>query len=269
MSINKLSYPQVLRLTLILLFGLFFNFSVSAQQEEVTVDTAIFEPEPEFVPDEPVEEGSEYFSPKSMESPAMTPIEWREIPDSVKNNLKQNEDFWYVSQRSKEARKESVQTTRSFSESKTFQTILWFIVILGFAAFIMMYLTNSNVRLFRRTNQRFNIDDEDVDTDDIFAINYNREIEKAAGAGNYRLAIRLMFLRLLKNLSEKNIIQYKHDRTNFDYLLQLVSTKYYNDFFRLTRNYEYSWYGQFPVSEEAYKVIKKEYERFDPGMNKI
>ena len=61
----------------------------------------------------------------------------------------------------------------------------------------------------------------------------------------------------------------QRDRTNFDYLLQLGSTKYYNDFFRLTRNYEYSWYGQFPVSEEAYKVIKKEYERFDPGMNKI
>jgi hypothetical protein len=73
-----------------------------------------------------------------------------------------------------------------------------------------------------------------------------------------------MFLQLLKNLSEKNIIQYKHDRTNFDYLSQLYATRYYEDFFRITRHYEYSWYGQFEVSPKTYQVIKKEFEDFKP-----
>jgi hypothetical protein len=64
-------------------------------------------------------------------------------------------------------------------------------------------------------------------------------------------------------MSEKNIIQYKQDKTNFDYLLQLHPTKHYNSFFRITRNYEYSWYGKFDVSEQAYRVISSEFDQFD------
>ena len=68
-------------------------------------------------------------------------------------------------------------------------------------------------------------------TEDIFAINYQKEIDKACSKGNYRLAIRLMFLRLLKDLSEKNIIQYTQDKTNFDYLIQLHPTRLLQRFF--------------------------------------
>jgi len=82
-------------------------------------------------------------------------------------------------------------------------------------------------------------------------------------AGDYRLAIRLMFLRLLKQLSQKKIIEYKQERTNFDYLSQLHATGFYNDFFRLTRNYEYTWYGKFEVSGETFGIIKSEFENFD------
>jgi hypothetical protein len=64
-------------------------------------------------------------------------------------------------------------------------------------------------------------------------------------------------------MSEKNIIQYKQDKTNFDYLLQLQPTNYYSSFFQLTRNYEYSWYGLFDISDEAYQLIKKDFEQFE------
>src|SRR5690606_4231613 len=96
--------------------------------------------------------------------------------------------------------------------------------------------------------------------EDIFAINYQREIDKATAQRNYRLAVRLMFLRLLKSMSERNIIRYQQDKTNLDYLMQLHNTTYYKDFFRITRNYEYSWYGKFDVSEEAYRLIRKDFD---------
>jgi hypothetical protein len=64
-------------------------------------------------------------------------------------------------------------------------------------------------------------------------------------------------------MAEKNIIQYKQDRTNLDYLLQLHPTVYYNNFFRITRNYEYSWYGKFEVREGAYKMIRSDFDQFD------
>ena len=99
-----------------------------------------------------------------------------------------------------------------------------------------------------------------------FEINYKERIDRAVNAGNFQLAVRLHFLQMLKILSGRNIIQYKHDRTNFDYLMQLRSTSHYNDFFRLTRNYEFAWFGNFAVNEEMYHVIKNDFEKFDSGL---
>ena len=50
------------------------------------------------------------------------------------------------------------------------------------------------------------------------------------------------------------------------YLMQLRSTSHYNDFFRITRNYEYAWYGNFPVDEEAWHIIKTDFEKFDTSL---
>jgi len=45
--------------------------------------------------------------------------------------------------------------------------------------------------------------------------------------------------------------------------MQLSNSNHYNDFFRITRNYEYSWYGQFEVREETYKVIRNDFDNLD------
>ena len=74
---------------------------------------------------------------------------------------------------------------------------------------------------FSERNQKAWHEGQTKETENIFEINFQQEIDKAVQAGNYRLAVRLLFLRLLKNLAEKNIIQYQQDRTNFDYLMQL------------------------------------------------
>jgi len=72
-----------------------------------------------------------------------------------------------------------------------------------------------------------------------------------------------MFLQMLKTMAGKKLIQYKQDHTNFDYLAQLRNTTHYNDFFRITRDYEYTWYGNFPVNEKEWNVIKTDFEKFD------
>ena len=190
----------------------------------------------------------------------------RHVPDSIVKKMQQDDDFWYANAEIKEEKKpEDKQSSYiPLGQRQWFQTLLWLIIIGGFAAAIMWYLAGSNVGLFRRKNKDLqHTGEEELETEDIFAINYQKEIDKAEANGNYRLAVRLMFLRLLKNMAEKNIIQYKQDRTNLDYLLQLHPTGYYNNFFRITRNYEYSWYGQFDVGEEAYRIIRNDFTQFD------
>ncbi len=191
-------------------------------------------------------------------------IQVRKVPDSLVRKMQDDDDFWYANTDIARKKKKPESASKPYipiGQQTWFKTLFWLIIIGVFAAAIMFYLADSNVGLFRKKKKAFAADVEEEEIpEDIFAINYQKEIDKATVQGNYRMAVRLMFLRLLKNMSEKNIIRYQHDKTNLDYLMQLYTTGYYKDFFRITRNYEYSWYGKFDVSQEAYQLIRNDFE---------
>jgi hypothetical protein len=210
------------------------------------------------------EEKTDYFLPVTASSWSGDSIVARKIPPERREAMQRDGAFWYANKSFR--KKERSKGGSSITEHPAFQFILWLIIIGCFAFGLILYLSNSNVSLFRKNR---NISDAEMEeeTDDIFGINYQKEIEKATKAGDYRLAIRLMFLRQLKKLSDRNIIQYTHDRTNFDYLLQMRSSNLYGDFFRLTRNYEYSWYGQFDIDAGKFSLISKEFDNFDRKMH--
>jgi hypothetical protein len=197
-------------------------------------------------------------------------IQIRRIPDTTLKRLQQRDEFWYVNYAfEKEQPQKKVEGSKPYSERPLFQLIMWALIIGGFLAFLILYLSNSNVGLFRRKDKSIeNANFDELQTENIFAIDYQKQIEKAVAGGNYRLAVRLLYLRLLKSLSDKKIIDYQPDKTNFDYLLQLHSTRHYADFFRLTRNYEYSWYGLFPIEPSNFEIIRKEFENFETHLHR-
>lgn len=251
--------------TSLFLFLLFASLNAKAQDDTLVYDSSVnIIKEAVKEVDPPDETANQYFLNKWQGGSDSFKVEQRHVPGRLVKEMQNDDDFWYANT---DIKKEKPELEKSnyvpLGRRSWFQTLLWLIIIGGFAAAIMWYLAGSNVGLFRKRSIENPVDLSDEIPEDIFAINYQKEIDKAAAQGNYRLAVRLMFLRLLKNLAEKNIIQYKQDRTNFDYLLQLQATAYYSHFFRITRNYEYSWYGHFDVSEEAYKIIQRDFDQFD------
>jgi hypothetical protein len=262
----------------------------SHAQNEVVVDSIEVPPPP----DEETGEGkntatNEYFYARWD----TLSVAQRNIPGKTVKELKEDEDFWYANaaiktkksgkavvhereqgkkgqKGQKEKNEPSIKeeqpstSTRSMPQRSWGQTLIWIVILAIFIGGLLMYLGGNNIGLFRKKNVLTGDGEKEEEiSEDIFAINYQKEIDKAAAQGNYRVAIRLMFLRALRNLSEKNIIRYKQDKTNLDYLMELHPTAYYNGFFRCTRNFEYSWYGQFNVSEEGYKVIRSDFDQFD------
>ena len=71
-----------------------------------------------------------------------------------------------------------------------------------------------------------------------------------------------MYLRTLKELSEGGIIQYSQEKTDHEYVMQLFGTEYYKDFFRITRDFEYAWYGQFPISAQSFQIVQSHFSKF-------
>ena len=274
-----LKYPQYTKrikvCLLLLLLGAIVIPSYAQSQDDTTVTkTEVIIEDPnqdsaenlldEYAPDEESQEDKQQFEKKSAFDFLTDSLIKRNIPADEIKKIQQDEDFWYANQIfKKEKNNEEEDAEVSWLQAGWVKTLLWLVIIGGFAFAIIMFLSDSNIRLFRKKINVFADKKQDEETEDIFEINYRDRIDKAVREGNYRLAVRLMFLQMLKTMSGRNIIQYKQDRTNFDYLLQLRDKKHYHDFFRLTRNYEYTWYGNFPVNDEAWQLIKNDFEKFN------
>ena len=204
-------------------------------------------------------EHQNYFDRKAANADT---IELRQVPGSIIDSLKKDDAFWYADHvfAKKKAKEKNISADKPPLQWMNMTTLL--VIVVLFLAVLAWYLFQNNIvgKSESIITEKLN---EDLSSENIFEINYQKEIEKAVNAGDYRLAVRLMFLRLLKQLSQKKVIEYKQERTNFDYLSQLHATRYYNDFFRLTRNYEYTWYGKFDVNRETFGIIKTEFENFD------
>lgn len=241
------------------------------QEEEVKEVT--IEPLPEYDDNEYEEEDEETadtesnntFIPLWMSSGWKDSVKKKTIAAAYRKKLRDDPDNWYANHNF--AREEKARQGHQYKEPLTahpvFQTLLWVIIIGGFAAFVIMYLYENNIGVFRRNKTIREAEGTADETEkDIFSIAYQREIDKAVQAGNYRLAIRLHFLSALRMLADRQLIRYRTDSTNFDYLLQLNGSPYYKEFFALVRHYEYSWYGMFEVSSEQYAIVSHQFSQF-------
>jgi hypothetical protein len=264
-------YKLFLLTNILLFFILAANNSFAQSDDTATSEVIIGDPNQDST-ENLLEEYNQYESTDSKkteferkENFINDSVEKRMIPPGDVQTMKADEDFWYADyQFEKEKEKErELRERKSIFEYGWVRTLLWIIIIGGFAVAIMLFLHDSNVRLFRKKVSVFGDDQLARESDNIFEINYRERIDKAVKEGNYRLAVRLMFLQMLKTMASRNIIQYKQERTNFDYLMQLNRSPHYENFFRLTRNYEYTWYGNFPVNDEAWQKIKNDFEKFN------
>lgn len=96
-----------------------------------------------------------------------------------------------------------------------------------------------------------------------------RLIEKAESSSEYRLAIRLHYLKSLKLLDTATIITWRSGKTNHDYLLEIQDSQLKEEFDDLNYIYEYSWYGQFAIDDEAqYSQLSETYLTFYENISK-
>ena len=188
----------------------------------------------------------------------------RNVDQAQVEKLRKDDAFWYVNKSPirEEVRLPSESYQNKLGRQQWFRNLMWFLMVGGFIAVLIWFLMSSNVKLFRKKSTLISKSENNIVTENIFDINYNEEIHKAIKTENYRLAVRLMYLQLLKDLSQRGIIKYKQERTNNDYVMQLYNTPFYKPFFQLTRNFEYAWYGQFEIKREAFKTIQSDFDSF-------
>lgn len=134
-------------------------------------------------------------------------------------------------------------------------------LVLGFVLYLIIsYLVSKDGNfLFRKKSKTITIEEEEI-IENIHEINFVEKIAIAEKQKDFRSAIRYQFLNVLKNLSDKKLIDWNVEKTNHDYLKALKTEQSKTVFAELLYIFEYVWYGEFEVNEETYHQLKKKFE---------
>ncbi len=156
------------------------------------------------------------------------------------------------------------------SKTATVWGIFWqiieiIILLLGAAALVFFIFKSQGINiinLFRRKLAAGPIPYSEF-FEDINQINFDQEIENAITKHNYRFAVRLLYLKCLKQLSDAGLIKWQIDKTNSTYIDELVNKEQRAAFSMLTRQFEYIWYGEFLIDGQVYKNINSSFQDFN------
>jgi hypothetical protein len=95
----------------------------------------------------------------------------------------------------------------------------------------------------------------------IHLVDFEKLIQNSLQSGEKRLTIRFYYLWLLKKMSEKQIIIWDVEKTNSDYLYEIEDQSLKDEFAYLSYLYNYIWYGEFELDDEAFAKAQSTFEK--------
>jgi len=92
---------------------------------------------------------------------------------------------------------------------------------------------------------------DEVTEDDI-----ERLLREALDRNDFRGAVRLYYIKLLKHLHSTGFIAWKKNKTNHDYAAELAAFPFTRDFRKLMTAYEIIWYGERTPSLSEFRTLQ-------------
>lgn len=135
------------------------------------------------------------------------------------------------------------------------------IALIGFVIYLIVtaLLGKDKYWIFKRSSKK--ITAEEIMTEKLSQANFKELIEKTKQEGDYRLATRYYYLWLLKLLTYREIIEWHPDKTNTDYLYEITNTELKENFKYLSYIYDYIWYGEFEIKNDAFIKAEKAFTK--------
>jgi hypothetical protein len=143
--------------------------------------------------------------------------------------------------------------------------------ILGVAAVILVIFGLTKIR-FKSwiTGKGATITQEyAVEEENIHEIEFDKDIRDAEKDGDYRKAVRLYFLKVLKNLSDNEMIYWDPNKTNYQYIYEVKGTNIHTPFVKCVNIFDNVWYGEYPIDVNYYNNNKALFEELSKGSLKV
>ena len=144
---------------------------------------------------------------------------------------------------------------------------LFYLILIASVIFIAMKLFGVEIRSFFTKAPATVAIPYHVVEENIHELNLDDLISQAAERKNYRLAVRYLYLKILKQLNDSGNIEWKPGKTNRMYANELRKGNLYGSFNYLTTQFEYIWYGEFEVNEHSFENVKSRFVTFGNGVS--
>jgi len=119
----------------------------------------------------------------------------------------------------------------------------------------LYFLYKKRPELFLRKKKTAKLPYE-VEEETIHGIDFDREIATALNHGDYRLAIRYVYLQTLRFLSDGGLIDWQIHKTPTEYLYDMKAADLKPDFRRLTYHFLQVRYGNYPATVELTDLMR-------------
>ncbi|TAI48271.1 DUF4129 domain-containing protein [Flagellimonas allohymeniacidonis] len=109
------------------------------------------------------------------------------------------------------------------------------------------------------TKKANSILDIDLSEQHIESLDLDELMRSALKSRDFRLAVRYQYLKILKQLSQKHIIDWHFEKTNSDYEREIKDTRLKSGFREVSYLYENIWYGEQPINEGQYEMTQQRF----------
>ena len=241
------------RLSLLLAFLLFAASSTRAQNDAFSADSTAYQTEST----EAAAEIESTAGPIASNEKAPTDAQWQQAtsakPYAYKNELEYDP---------KKDKPQEVPKTPwlirvliaffHFLGTTTGHIILWSLLAI-IVGYVLYRILAGEGRIFARKNRKHTGEEEpaEITEEDLLESNWEERLRAALQSGDARMAVRYSYMRLLQILQSRDLIQYRPDKTNAAYFGELSGHAIRQDFRKLTRQYEYTWYGSYLPSADG------------------
>lgn len=140
---------------------------------------------------------------------------------------------------------------------------VFMVVVIGLLAVLLFLILN---KFFKFFDERVTSDDLKVTVENLENNIHNADFEyllnQALSKNEFKLAIRILYLKIIKSLSDNQHIIWKREKTNGHYVRELSSGKMGKTFAFLTLVYEEAWFSNHVVDKAKYELISNHFLTF-------
>lgn len=150
-----------------------------------------------------------------------------------------------------------IQTTTNRSTVFSARSLLLFIAVLLLIFVIYKAVAGNAILINKPIEHRRPIALKDIETN-LQEADVESFLAESLQQKDYRLAIRLYYLAIIKELAAKGFIDWKRDKTNGQYLRELRRKQYpqLKAFKSVTRVFEYVWYSNMAFDGGQFEEVR-------------